>query len=245
VPLVSEPLEAMISGQQRAAKLSAFSWRISLTLLGLIAAIAWGAGFLYRARSMVYKTCKERGAEPVDELADAIAWIDLATDRVKRLHRTTVSYAILVVALILLAVGLGVSVIQLSSLLLALAGPAVALALLHQADTGHIGIVNEQLLLVDHSGMYHLGGGSRIQFRGRFLIIDDVAVFAGTRLLPVFAPKQLLDQVLPLARAGVRVDRRIVMVKLLQSRHPLALGVIAILAFVATAVTVVSLQGIY
>jgi hypothetical protein len=245
VPLVSTSLQELVSGRERAAMLRTVSWRIGLALLGLIALAGWGAGFLHQVRSMVYRTCRESGAQPVDELADSIDWVDFAADRTARLRRTSISFTAVALALVLLGIGLGVSVIQLSSLLLVLVGVAVAVALIYRGEPGHIGIVNGQLLLVDHGGMYHLGGGSRIQYRGRFLMIDDVTVFTGTRLLPVFAAAQLLERVMPLAWEGVRVDRRIVMVKLLQGRHPLALGAATMLASTAAAITVISLQGIY
>ncbi|MDZ7785108.1 MAG: hypothetical protein U5K56_19890 [Halioglobus sp.] len=85
-------------------------------------------------------------------------------------------------------------------------------------------------MLVDHSGLYHLGTGSRVQYRGAWLFIDDVAVFTGTRLLPAFAATQLRDRVWPLARAGIKVDHRTVLVRTLQNRHPIALGNLAIAA---------------
>ena len=75
--------------------------------------------------------------------------------------------------------------------------------------------------------MYHLGAGSTIQYRGPFLLIDDVVVFTGTPLLPALAAEQVSEKVAPVAHAGVRVDRKTVLVKLLESRHPLALGALA------------------
>jgi hypothetical protein len=51
--------------------------------------------------------------------------------------------------------------------------------------------------------------------------------------------------VVPAASEGVKVDRKIVTVKLLQSRHPLALGALAILAGIAAAGALLSLQGIF
>jgi hypothetical protein len=129
--------------------------------------------------------------------------------------------------------------------LLALTGPAVALLLLQRSDPGHIGTRDRELLLVDHQGMYHLGSGSRIHWRGPFLMIDDVTVFTGAPLLPAFAPASIARQVDPAAREGIKVDRKIVTVKLLQGRHPLALGALAILASIAAAVVLLSLQGIF
>ena len=76
-------------------------------------------------------------------------------------------------------------------------------------------------------------------------MIDDVAVFTGTRLLPAFSPAAIATRVAPVAAEGIRVDRKIVTVKLLQSRHPLALGVVAIAIAIASAAALLSLQGIF
>jgi hypothetical protein len=244
-PLVSSVLTELVSGQEQRAELIRLGWRIGLTLcvLGAIAALL--SGSLYRVRSLVYSSCRERGAEPIDKLADAIDWLELAPNRAANLGRTAITYALLATGLLLAAIGLGVSSLQLSALLLALAGPATALILLQRSDPGHIGIHEQELLLVDHQGMYHMGSGARIHWRGPFLMIDDVIVFSGTPQLPAFSPVELAQRVAPLAAQGVRVDRKIVTVKLLQGRHPLALGALAIGATLAAALALVSLQGIF
>ncbi len=244
-PLVSSVLTELVSGQEQRAELIRLGWRIGLMLcvLGAIAALL--SGGLHRARSLVYSSCRERGAEPIDKLADAIDWLELAPNRAANLGRTAITYALLATGLLLAAIGLGVSSLQLSALLLALAGPATALILLQRSDPGHIGIHEQELLLVDHQGMYHMGSGARIHWRGPFLMIDDVIVFSGTPQLPAFSPVELAQRVAPLAAQGVRVDRKIVTVKLLQGRHPLALGALAIGATLAAALALVSLQGIF
>ncbi len=111
--------------------------------------------------------------------------------------------------------------------LLVLTGPAVILALLWPSRPGHIGILGDQLILVDQHDMYHMGGGSRIYYRDNFLIMDDVVVFIGTRALPVFSAEQLAEHIVPRALAGIKIDRKTVFIKLLQSRHPLAKGMLA------------------
>jgi hypothetical protein len=186
-----------------------------------------------------------RGADPVDDQAGTLQWIDPADQRGVQLKKTTLGYSVIAVALLLLAVGLGFSVPELAALLLALCGPAIALYLLRSSPVGHIGIAQEQLLLVDHTDMYQLGGGPRVQYRGPFVLIDDVVVFTGNGLLPAFARKQVQADVLPLARAGVKVDRKTVAIKLLQCRHPLARGGMAVLACTAAALVLWVLQGIY
>ena len=243
--LISGALAGLAESQAHRSSLVLLGWRIGLALCLLAAIAGLCLGALHRVRSLVYKSCRERGAEPIDKLADSIEWIDAAPERAASLGRTGIAYTVLAMGLVLGAIGLGVSSLQLSALLVTLAGPAAALLLLQRSEPEHIGILGAQLLLVDHEGMYQLGGGSRIHYRGPFLMIDDVAVFTGTRLLPAFSPAAIATRVAPVAAEGIRVDRKIVTVKLLQSRHPLALGVVAIAIAIASAAALLSLQGIF
>ena len=242
-PFVSEQLESASAAVQRRARLAEFAWRAALLLCALGVALGLGSGYLQRRRALVYQSRREQGAEPLDAHVDALQWIDPAPNRQAQLRRCAGGYAALAAGVLLLAVAQNVGVWQLAALLLALCGPASALLLLSRRGTGHIGIQGERLVLVDHSGTYHIGGGSRVQYRGAFLAIDDVVVFCGSRILPAFSQLQIQTQVRPLALSGVKVDRDTLLVKLLQSRHPLALGALAILAALAVATAVLCLQA--
>jgi len=57
---------------------------------------------------------------------------------------------------------------------------------------------------------------------GPFVIIDDVVIFTGTVLLPTLDRSQLDSLARPLIRAGIRVDRKTVLIKLIESHHPIA-----------------------
>jgi len=244
-PLLSTGLTQMLEEQGHRSNLTKLVWRLALALSVLAAAAGLCLGSLQRIRCLVYTSCRERGAAPVDELAEDIDWVDVAPDRSASFSRTGIGYLALAIGLVLGTIGLGASSIQLSALLLALAGPAIALLLLQRGDPGHIGISGDQLLLVDHSGMYHFDGGGRIHHRGPFLMIDDVAVFTGAPLLPAFSPAAIAERVTAVAADGVKVDSKIVTVKLLQARHPLALGVVVILVTSASAMALLSLHGIF
>jgi hypothetical protein len=244
-PLVPDSLASLRSAQEHRASLVLLGWRICLALCLLAAAAGLCLGWLHRARSLVYTSCRERGAEPVDELVDSFDWIEIAPNRGASLGTRGRIYAAAAAAIVAGAIGLGASALQLSALLLALAGPAVALLLLQRSEPGHMGVSGDRLLLVDHDGMYHVGSGSRIHHRGPFLMIDDVTVFAGSRLLPAFVPGAVEASVKPLAATGVKVDRTMLAVKLLQGRHPLALGAVAIAAASAGALALLSLHGIF
>jgi len=244
-PLVPKELAKLLADQAHRSNLIQLGWRIGLALTLLAAATGLCLGTLHRVRSLVYTSCRERGAAPVDELADDIDWVDPAPDRSASFSRTGLGYLALAIGLVLAAIGLGASSMQLAALLPALTGPAIALLLLQRSDTGHIGVSEEQLLLVDHSGMYHFGGGARIHHRGPFLMIDDVTVFTGTLLLPAFSPAAVQSQVMPVAAGGIRGERKIVTGKLGQARHPPALGAMLIMATSASAIALLSLQGIF
>jgi hypothetical protein len=244
-PFSSTQMQSLIAGQQRRAHLTAVAWRSALLLCAVAAALSLGFGYLQGLRSLVYKPRRERGAEPVDEYTEALHWIDPVANRLALLRRMGINYGLLAFAVLLLAIAQNVSVWQLAALLIALSGPAIALLILSRQPVGHIGLLQDKLLLVDHSGMYHLAGGSGVQYRGRFLMIDDVAMFCGSRLFPAFSTRQIKQLVMPLARGGVKVDRLTVMVKLLQSRHPIALAACAILATALAAAVLLCLHGIF
>ena len=128
-----------------------------------------------------------------------------------------------VLMLAALAAGIGFSALQMLGLALLIAGPLVALYLLSRTPAGYVAVSNGQLLLVDHNNMYHHGQGAQLQYRGNFLLIDDVVVFMGNRLLPQFEGAQAMND---LARGGIQVDRGTLAIKMLEAGHPLARGAV-------------------
>ena len=242
-PLTSTLLTALVAEQTRRASLELLAWRagLALAVLALVASCCLAA--VYRIRSQVYTSSREQGAVPLDQGADDISWVAPAANRQQRLSLLARSYAVLALAAIMVAVGLGVSALQLAALLVALAGPAFALLLLQGSEYGHIGTRGDVLVLADHQGVYHLGSGSRVHYRSHFLMIDDVTVFIGSRWLPAFEPADIIAQVAPLARRGIHVDRKFLATRLLQGRHPLALGTGIILACACGALALLSLPG--
>ncbi len=244
-PFASAPLADLVAAGQRRATLSTTAWRVGLLLCALAAVLGFGIGYLQKLRALVYKSHRERGAEPVDDYVDALHWIDPVQNRLAMLRSRSISYGLLVLGILLLAIALSVTVWQLAALVLALSGPAIALLLLMRYPVEHVGVMQDKVLLVDHRGMYHFAGGSGVQHHGPFLLIDDVVVFTGSRLLPAFASPQLQKLVMPLASGGVKVDRKTLMVKLLQCRHPFAQGACVMLAATAAAALLLSLHGIF
>lgn len=234
-PLVSSLLENLVEGHQKIQWMKDLAWHTGLLLLAVLVAAGLGQGILHSTRALVYRPDRERGAAPVDDLATTLHWVAPAQNRAARTQRSATAYAALALVLLSLAIAAQVSVIHLAALLVALCGPAIFLTLFYRSPQGHIGIAPEQLLLADHHGTYHLGANARLQHRGPFLLIDDVVVFAGTPLLPAFDAQQIRDEVAALVSAGVRIDRKTLVIKLLECNHPLARGAIAIAVCLAIA----------
>ena len=222
--LQSELLASLIDQQRRSKQLTNLAWAAGFSLLIAIAAVGAAMGCHQYLRSLVYHSRPTRGAEPVDEFTENIDWVDPAKDRAAAIKRLWVSYGALAVALCMLCIGFSVGLYALVAALIALCGPAIALVLFQRSQPAHVGTLEDQLILVDHRQMYHIARGPRIQYRGPFLLIDDVVVFSGTSAFPALCSEQLNSSVAPVAKAGARVDRKTVLVKLLDAGHPLAQG---------------------
>lgn len=241
----STPLQALVSAQQQRAGLARIAWHGGLLLCALVAVLGCALAYWQGLRNLVYRPRREQGALPLDDLAAALRWIEPVQNRQEQLRRAGIRYGLGVLAALSLAIAMSVNVSQLAALLLASSGPAIALLLLHRQPTGYIGVIGNQLLLVDHNDLYQLAGGSRVQYRGPFLAIDDVVVFAGSQRLPAFSAAALQQHVWPLALGGIKVDRKTMAVKLLECRHPLALGAVAIVAAAAAAALLLLLPLIF
>ena len=244
-PFVSSQLQALISSQQQRTRLASLAWNAGLLVCALAAVLCFGLGYFQALRTLVYRPRREQGAEPLDHHAATLQWIEPVQNRHQQLRRTGIYYGLGALATLLLAFALSIGVWQMAALLLMLSGPAIALLLLSRQPVGHIGITGDRLLLVDHSGQYHLAGGPRLHYRGPFLSIDDIVVFSGSRLLPAFSRARLEQHVRPTDMGGVKVDHRTIAIKLLECRHPLALGAIAIVAAASAGALLLVLQSIF
>mgnify|MGYP001820171609 FL=1 len=222
VPLTSESLRDLIDQRARAQQLMNLGWSLALSVLALAALVNLAWAYLQSSRALVYRSRSTRGATPLDDIADNIDWIDAVAARKQQLRHANVAFGVLSVAVIILLIGLGVSLSTLLAAMLALCGPLIALQLLLRSEREYIGSWDEHLVLVDHRQLYHVASGARIQYRGPFVLVDDVVVFTGSALLPALDRAAIKREVLPRSRAGVRVDRKTVLVKLLESQHPIA-----------------------
>ena len=225
--LTPKALAGDINRKQASQTQSRRLWYASLGLLALLGIVAYVLGRLHQVRALVYKADNVRGAEPIDHKIKSIRWIPLDPKKkttFKQLVALLAATAILVIGT--LAYQLAPINVVVAAIIF-FSGPAIGLTLIAMSKPGHVGVLDERLVLVDHNNNYHIDGGARIHYRNNFLLLDDIAVYVGNRLLPVFSTEQLAQSIAPLARAGVKVDRKTVLVKLGQSSHPLTRGMIA------------------
>ena len=238
VPLASDLLLGQIDSRQQRLWLHNTLWQSLATLCYLILAGAALMAYLHYLRQIAFRPDRLRGATPLESAAADIFWVAKPTGRKRTLQRLSRLYLALCCVLLVTAVTLRIEADQLTALLLLLAGPAFAVELYVRSPDGQIGALGEQLVLVDHRNTYHVAQGARILYRNWFLMIDDVLVFAGPGWLPGFATDQLEHTIVPLSRLGVRVGRGSVLARMVEARHPLAVGAGMILLAIVAALSV-------
>ena len=235
-------LDSVLAGQRAELSLSRSQRTAILVLLCSLAAGLLTLTYLHIMHGRVY-TAPGSGSElDLDINSEKIEWLalDVETDwRRLGLFLSGTAGAAMAGCWLL---GFGALATLAISLLLAGAG-GLYLAL-QQGCRGHLGALDNRLIVVDHSNTYRVGIGPEIQYFRNFVMINDVVVYLGDRLLARFCSAALQERFQPLFRTGIKVDRATVGIKLIQQRHPLALGGAAILTAVA-AFVLLALYGHY
>jgi hypothetical protein len=243
-PLVSGSLQELIDTAESSVRRTDLLWRAALGILLLTAASLLLAALINRMAAGVYARGKPRGAPPLDDKADDVAWVGPAARAPRALRNWALGYSGLAIATLMLLLGAEVSGITLTSGLLLVLGPGLLLLALYFSPSGHVGALQRQLVLVDSHNLYHLASGARIQYCDGFLMADDVLVFLGNQWLPVFDEQDIQQHIRPLASAGTRVDQKTLLVKLVRGRHPLAIGGLAMLATTLSAACLLLLMSL-
>jgi hypothetical protein len=226
-PVTLEALQTAVDKLQSAAQWMDKLWWALMAFLAIAATFSFVLAQLYRIKRLIDKTSKLLDAQRIENLDDAISWISPAANRDRSLQVLSLLYAVSSGLILAAIFAFQLPTVIMLSAGIALTGPALFIGFLWRSPTGHIGLAADGLVLVDHGDTYHIGAGSKIHSRNRFLLVDDVVVFTGSSILPVFDNDQLQQHVLPKAIAGVRVDRKTLWIKVIQSRHPIAKGLVA------------------
>ena len=234
-----EYLDTVLAGQRAELSLSRSQRTAILVLLCSLAAGLFTLTYFQIMHGRVY-TAPASGSElDLDINSEKIQWLALDADTGRRRLGLFLSGAAGAALAGCWLLGFGAWVTLAISLLLAGAG---GLYLALQGCRGHLGALNNRLIVVDHSNTYRVGVGPEIQYFQNFVMINDVVVYLGNRLLARFCSAGLQERFQPLFRTGIKVDRATVGIKLIQQRHPLALGGAAVLAAVA-GVVLLALYG--
>ncbi|MFK7974980.1 MAG: hypothetical protein AB8C02_02535 [Halioglobus sp.] len=240
-PFSPKGLVEVTQTRSKARALQELAWRSALAVFALLAAAGAGIAWLQRARALVYGQIRERGAPPLDDVADNMLWIPPAKGRDTAITRLAIAYGAIAFAIVAWCLHAAVNAWGLAAILVTLAGPAITLALLRRASPCYVGVANQSndgsknstLALIDHRGVYHMGSGSQIAYRGSCMLLDDVVVHAGSNVLPAFDLGRMRQSIKPLVVGGVRVDRKTLIAKLLEAKHPFAQGALISLACAA------------
>ena len=239
VALAPDALLASIEQAQQQASLVEQAWRTGFAVLALLCAAAALYAYLQRIRSRVYRRGTPRGAEPIDSIADTIDWVAPAQNRGPHFSRLGALLGIATLGALIAGVGLQADASQLAALLVIAGAAALALYLVFRSAPGHLGASGDNLVIVDHFNHYHVGAGPRVMYRDNFLMVDDILLFTGNGLLPVFdAPG--LAALKPAIEAGIRVERKVIWVHMLQSRHPIATASLVLLGGAGLAIALVA-----
>ena len=213
---------------------------VLVSLVLLIVGLLILAG-LQSLRIRVFTPPEQPSEARLDIHSEFITWLEPAQDLRKRAIKLGSLLAGIALLCLLLAIITDIGSAGVVSVLLLLLGSAGLYYALIRSTRCHLGLVRDHLILVDHDNAYRVGSGPRIQYLGNFVMVDDVIVYLGNRLLAPFsmAPLQQLFQ--PLIATGIKVDQATLHVKLVQQRHPLVLGLGGFILCGVTAVMIMLL----
>ena len=195
-----------------------------LVILFGAAAALLALGILQSLRGKVYTAPEDNADAGFDISNEDIVWLDPAPDAGRRQRQLGYGIAGGAVTLLLAAFLAQLSIWHLIALVLVLAGTGGLYYALLRAGGCHLGLLDDRLILVDHTNTYRVGSGPKIQYFNNYVMIDDVIVYLGNQVLEQFAHEPLRQKFQPLFNTGIKVDRATLRVKLIESRHPMALG---------------------
>jgi hypothetical protein len=234
-------MAASLDARQSGLGLSVLLQQSVLLILLVTAAVLLAFGLLRSLRDKVFTAPADSNERSFDINNTDIEWLDPAPDLENRLRKAGNGLAGVATLLLLGAFIAQFSIWSMIALTLVLAGCGGYYFALQRASLSHLGLLDGKLIVVDHTNTYRVGSGPNIQFFSNFIMIDDVIVYLGNRLLHQFASQPLQEKFRPVVYTGIRIDRATLQVKLLQRRHPLLLGALGLLSAVVCALLLVLL----
>ena len=211
--------------RQRAERQRSRSLQFSvLLLLSGTTAVLLLVGTLQILQRRTYVAPVTGGEEELDIDSDKIEWLPPATGLPVRLRRLGYKLAGACSLALCGCLLLGSSSSAWLAISLLLVGTGGLYGALQQACNGYLGVLENRLIVVDHTNTYRIGRGPQIQYFNNYVMVDNVIVYLGNRRLARFSQTRLQQRFQPLFQTGIKVDRGIVGLRLIQHRHPLAMG---------------------
>lgn len=218
------------------------SLQVVVLLLMLFSAIAlYTFGTIKSLQGKIYKALSDTDEQGFDISNEDILWIDPAPKATRKLRHLYVLFGLLAVLSLAGAVAAGAGIGIIVALVLLIAGVTGYCYAIQQSWDCHMGLLEDELVVVDHNNAYRIGRGPKIQYVNNYVMIDDVVVYLGNRLVQQFDPKPMKHRFAPIVRRGIRVDRMTLRLKLINSRHPMFYGTVGMLLSAMAALLLVIL----
>ncbi len=212
-----------------------------LVMLFGVAAGMLAFSILQIMRERIYTAPGDDNEIGFDINSEDIEWLAPALNSDKRLRQIGYSLAGGAVIALIGSFIVGLSIWAMLAVSLILIGVGGLYFSLQRACSCHLGILEDRLIVVDHTNTYRVGSGPKIQYFRNYVMIDDVIVCLGNRLVSQFANEPLQQRFQPLFTTGIKVDRATLRVKLIQRRHPMLIGISGLAVAVACAATLIAL----
>jgi hypothetical protein len=237
----SEAVVAALTQQQSDLDTSQSLQASILVMLFGVAAGMLAFSILQIMRERIYTAPGDDNEIGFDINSEDIEWLAPALNSDKRLRQIGYSLAGGAVIALIGSFIVGLSIWAMLAVSLILIGVGGLYFSLQRACSCHLGILEDRLIVVDHTNTYRVGSGPKIQYFRNYVMIDDVIVYLGNRLVSQFANERLQQRFQPLFTTGIKVDRATLRVKLIQRRHPMLIGISGLAVAVACAATLIAL----
>jgi len=238
----SEAIVQALGARESRLSLSRVLQVLILLILFVTAAGLFALGALQSLRRKVYIPPADSEEVGFDINSTEIEWLDPAPDSTKRLQLIGRCIAAGAALLLVGAFVAQFSIWTMIAISVSLAGLGGYYFALQKATGCHLGLLDGNLILVDHTNTYRVGSGPRIQYFHNYVMIDDVIIYLGNPLFSSFASEPLQEKFRPVVNTGIKVDRTTLQVKLIQSRHPMIIGLYSLALALACALALMLLS---
>lgn len=237
----SDSISSSLGERQSRLSLSSLLQVLILLVLFVTSAALLALGVLQSLRGKVYIPPADNNERGFDINDEAIDWLDPAPDSEKKMRMAGYGIAGFATLLLLGAFIAQFNIWTMIAISVVLAGCGGYYFALQKTAGCHLGLLDGNLVVVDHTSTYRVGTGPNIQYFHNFIMIDDVIVYLGNPLLNQFASEPLQEKFAPVVHTGIKIDRTTLQVRLIQSRHPMLLGISGLVLAITCALLLVLL----